>query len=96
MDIPWSQLTQLGAGGSVAVGILWVTFRFLASRRNGTEKILLKLESSESNVAHAMESIAKAIDNQTDLVEKMYDKQNDNHVDIIREINHGAVSRRND
>lgn len=91
--IPWAQLTQLGVGGGFSVVILFITFRFLSGRKNGTDKILLRMDASECKVANAMESIASAINNQTRLVEKMYDKQSDNHVEIIKEINHGSIRR---
>ena len=79
MDIAWSQLTQLGVGGLFAVTILWMTFKFLMNRKNGTEKILMKMDASELKLATAMESVAGAIQAL--------------HLDLIKEMNNGRHSR---
>jgi len=94
IDIPWPQLTQLGAGGMIIVIVLNMTFKFINVRKSVMEQILLKMDASEGRMATAVERIANAIGNQTKLVEKMYDKQNDNYVDIIKELNNGSISRR--
>ena len=52
------------------------------------------MDASEGKMATAMEAIAVAIENQTRLVEKMYDKQSDHYVELIKELNNGAISRR--
>lgn len=79
MELPWSQLTQLGVGGLFAVAILWMTFRFLNDRKNGTEKILMKMDASEVKMATAMESVAGAIQAL--------------HLDLIKEMNNGRSNR---
>lgn len=94
MKLPWEQLSQLGVGGTFVVIVLWMIFRFLSTRKNGTEKILLKLDASEGKMAVAVEAIATAVENQTRLVERLYDKQSEHHVEIIKEISHGGVNRR--
>ena len=78
----------------IIVIVLNMTFKFINSRKNVMEQILLKMDASEGRMATAVERIANAIGNQTKLVEKMYDKQNDNYVDIIKELNNGSISRR--
>lgn len=92
--IPWAELAQLGVGGMFAIILLLITFRFLSNRKNEMEQIILKMDASEDKMARAMSSIAKAIENQTTLIEKVYDKQNQNYIDLLKEFNNGPVSRR--
>lgn len=82
MVIPWGQVTQLGVGGLLAIIILWMVFRFLDKKRNGTEKILLKMDASEARMASAIEAVAKSFNTQTHLLEKMYEKQETMHDNI--------------
>jgi len=94
MDIPWEQLSQLGVGGLFTVIILWMTFRFLNNRRNGIEEILLKMDASESKMASALESIAKAVNNQTSLIQIISERQHDLHLELVRGDNNGSIRRR--
>jgi len=42
--LPWDQLASLGAGGMVAVAILWIVFGFLSKRGNNSDKVINILE----------------------------------------------------
>lgn len=88
-SFPLTAVSQLGVGGIFAVTMTWMILRFLSQKKNGTEKILLKLDSSELRMANAMEKMAMALEGITKLLERVYDRQEVMH-DHIRERKNGS------
>ena len=72
MDQFWTQITQLGLGGSFAVIILWMVFRFVDARRTGMEKVL--------------DSLSTNLKKQTEILDKIYEAQHTNHTAVMVQI----------
>lgn len=74
-----STLAQLGVGGSLAVilvyMILSMILNFLNEKKSINERILERVGDEAQQTSFAVQAIAKAVDNQTRLLEKMYDQQ---------------------
>jgi hypothetical protein len=88
--IKLDQLTQLGVGGLFAVILLYMIlsmlFKFLADKKGITERIMDKIEDQNQKTSFAVQTIAKAIDNQTRLLEKLSDQALLNYAEI-KELN---------
>lgn len=74
-----STLAQLGVGGALAVILVYIILsmilKFLEDRKSTNERIVEKISDEAQQTAFAVQAIAKAVDNQTRLLEKMYDQQ---------------------
>lgn len=95
--LPIAELTQLGVGGLFAVVLIWMilnmVLKFLGERKGITERIFEKIENQNLQTAFAVQAIAKAVDNQTRLLEKLGDQQNVLHTEI-KEISYASSTNR--
>lgn len=62
-NVPWSEITSLGVGGTVAVLILWMVFKFLDKRASGQDKIVLILQNQTKILEHLVDHVEETKDN---------------------------------
>lgn len=60
--IPWSQITSLGAGGMLAVLILWLVFKFLDKRHSESDRIVDILDNQTRILEHISDHTEKTKD----------------------------------
>ena len=73
--------------------ILFMTFRFLSTRKNGTEQILARMELSDLKIASAIDTQTEILKSLVRIVEKMGDRQEAMSTNI-QEIKHGSTISR--
>lgn len=74
MTLPWDQLASLGAGGAVAVVILWVVFGFLEKRNGVVQKTLNGVQRTSDKTIFILEQQTKILESMTNVVTDTRDK----------------------
>jgi hypothetical protein len=74
MTLPWDQLTSLGAGGAVAVVILWLVFGFLDKRNSVVRGAIDRMQKSSDKALFILEQQTKILDDLTHVLTDTRDK----------------------
>ena len=72
--LPWDQLASLGAGGAVAVVILWVVFGFLEKKNKSVQNVLSGMQRTSDKSVLILEQQTKILEGLTHIVSDTRDK----------------------
>jgi len=74
MTLPWDQLASLGAGGAVAVVILWLVFGFLDKRNGALQKALDSMHRTSDKAIFILDQQTQILGEMTRILSDTRDK----------------------